>query len=315
MVSFAAWADDSGSCGENVTYTFVSSTGTLTISGTGAMGAMLHPWFDYKSAIDKIVIEEGVTMTSPEAFYGCYSLTSVVLPSTLVAIAPCTFESCSGLESISIPNSVLYIGSLAFARCTSLKNINIPSSVMMIGGGVFEEDTSLETIDVAEDNGSFVFDNGVLYSDDKTAILQVLAGVSGAFEIPNTVTSIGEDAFYGCSDLTSVTIPSSVISIGEHAFCFCTSLESITCEATTPPVCDGDITYSTKTKIYVPAESVDAYSKAYVWGSLNIQAMPTTDVVERAIAEKTGTQKIMRNGVVCIEAASGKYDLQGKKIK
>ena len=181
MMSFAAWADNSGSCGENVTYTFVESTGTLTISGTGAMGAMQHPWYDkgYKWAIKKIVIEEGVTRTSPEAFYGCYSLTSVVLPSTLVAISPCAFENCTALESVSIPNSVFYIGDLAFARCTSLKNINIPSSVTMIGGGAFVECTSLETLNVAKENDSFVFENGVLYSKDKTVIVQVLAACRG----------------------------------------------------------------------------------------------------------------------------------------
>ena len=340
MVSFAAWADDSGSCGENVTYTFVESTGTLTISGTGAMGAMQHPWYDkgYKWAIKKIVIGEGVTMTSPEAFYECYSLTSVVLPSTLIAIAPCTFESCTALESVSIPNSVLYIGDLAFARCTSLKNINIPSSVTMIGGGAFAENTSLETINVAKENDSFVFENGVLYSKDKTVIVQVLAGVSGAFEIPstvttieddafyecsgltsvsipNSVTTIGENAFYACSGLTSITIPNSVKSIGDDAFGFCTSLESITCEATTPPACDGDITYSTGTKIYVPAGSVEAYSGANVWGSLNVQAMPTTGVAERTIAEKAGAEKFMPNGFVYIEADGVKFGLSGNKLR
>lgn len=340
MVSFAAWADDSGSCGENVTYTFVESTGTLTISGTGAMGAMQHPWYDkgYKWAIKKIVIEEGVTRTSPEAFYGCYSLTSVVLPSTLVAISPCAFENCTALESVSIPNSVFYIGDLAFARCTSLKNINIPSSVTMIGGGAFAENTSLETINVAKENDSFVFENGVLYSKDKTVIVQVLAGVSGAFEIPstvttieddafyecsgltsvsipNSVTTIGENAFYACSGLTSITIPNSVTSIGDDAFGFCTSLESITCEATTPPACDGDITNRTGTKIYVPAGSVDAYSGTNAWGSLNVQVMPSTVVAERAIAEKAGAKKIMPNGFVYIEADGVKFGLSGNKLR
>ena len=99
-----------------------------------------------------------------------------------------------------------------------------------------------------------------LYSKDKTVIVQVLAGVSGAFEIPSTVTNIEDDAFYECSGLTSVSIPNSVTSIGDDAFGFCTSLESITCEAATPPACDGDITNRTGTKIYVPAGSVDAYS-------------------------------------------------------
>ena len=454
MVSFAAWADDSGSCGENVTYTFVESTGTLTISGTGAMGAMQHPWYDkgYKWAIKKIVIEEGVTWTSSEAFCECYSLTSVVLPSTLVAIAPCTFESCTALESVSIPNSVFYIGDLAFARCTSLKNINIPSSVTMIGGGAFVECTSLETLNVAKENNSFVFENGVLYSKDKTAISQVLSGVSGAFEIPstvtnidgafygcsnltsvtipNSVTSIGEDAFYDCSGLTSITIPNTVTNIGEYAFwgcsgltniaipstvtsfgegafwgcsgltsitipsaatsieedafhgcsgltsiaipstvtsigddafhgcsgltniaipnavtsigenafsgCSgltsatipssvttvgnfafwgCSSLESITCEATTPPTGGFYITDNIDAKIYVPAGSVDAYSGANGWGSLNVQAMPSTGVAERAIAGKAGAKKIMPNGFVYIEADGVKFGLSGNKLR
>ena len=185
----------------------------------------------------------------------------------------------------------------------------------MIGGGAFAENTSIETINVAKENNSFVFENGVLYSKDKTVIVQVLAGVSGAFEIPSTVTTIEDDAFYECSGLTSVSIPNSVTSIGDDAFGFCTSLESITCEATTPPACDGDITNRTGTKIYVPAGSVDAYSGTNAWGSLNVQVMPSTVVAERAIAEKAGAKKIIPIGVVYLEADGVKFGLSGNKLR
>jgi hypothetical protein len=121
---------------------------------------------------------------------------------------------------------VTSIGKLAFSRCSSLTSITIPSSVNSIADGAFAGCENLTQIQVALDNP--VYDS----RDNCNAIIETSSNtlISGCETtiIPNSVTSIGDAAFYGCNSLTSITIPSSVKSIGESAFYRCKSLTSIT---------------------------------------------------------------------------------------
>ena len=186
----------SGSCGANVTYTFDSTTGTLTISGTGKMkdydSSNKSPFYCNEN-IKSVIIKDGVTSIAGFAFYGCSSLASVTIPNSVTSIGWRAFYGCSSLTSITIPDSVTSIGWCAFYGCSSLASITIPDSVTGVGDYTFRGCTSLTSI-----------------------------------TIPDSVTSIGSYAFYGCSSLASITIPDSVTSIGRDAFYGCSSLASIT---------------------------------------------------------------------------------------
>ena len=247
----------SGTCGDNLTWSFDSATGTLTIQGSGGMDNFGYSWYDsrpwesVRDSIQKITIASGVTsignfaftdcsnlksVTIPSSvtairnyvFYRCSSLTSVTIPNSVTSIGDWAFQGCTSLTSVTIPNSVTEIGYYAFYYCASLTSVTIPNSVTSIGDGPFALCSSMTKINVASGNPNYCSDShGVLFNKSKTELIQCPGGYQGSYAIPSSVTSIGKRAFNGCTALTSVTIPSSVTSIGESAFSGCTSLASV----------------------------------------------------------------------------------------
>ncbi len=188
-------AETSGICGENITWIFDELTGTLIISGTGAMEEFNgdnRPWESDEDNIMKVVINNGITTIGDLAFAYCDSLTSVTMPDSVTTIGDYAFYSCTSLTNIIIPDSVITIGFVAFAFCESLTSVTIPNSVTTINASTFARCDSLINI-----------------------------------TIPDSVTLIGADAFNYCENLESVTIPNSVMFIGQLAFCGCTSLTDV----------------------------------------------------------------------------------------
>ena len=228
-------------------YTYeVDSDGTIIITDckeSSASGAITIPSeidgkpvtsigynaFSYCTGLTSITIPNSVTSIGTYAFYGCSGLTSITIPNSVTSIGDWAFHGCSGLTSITIPNSVTSIGGLAFHNCTGLTSITIPDSVTSIGGWAFNGCTGLTSINVASGNNYYSSNNGVLFNKKKTALIRYPEGKSQtSYTIPNSVTSIGNYAFCGCSGLTSITIPNSVTSIGNYAFWGCSGLTSIT---------------------------------------------------------------------------------------
>ena len=224
-------ADKSGSCGNNVSYTFFEETKTLVISGEGEMknytnlGGPLAPWFNYANKITSVVIEQGVTSIGNCSFWQCNKITSVSIASSVTSIGKSAFLNCNELTYVTIPNRVTLIGASAFSMCSSLTSLTIPSNVTSIGSEAFSSCSSLTNI-VVETRNTIYDSRNNCNAIIETSTNTLIAGCKNTL-VPNSVTSISSGAFRGCNGLTSFTLPNSVTSIGKYAFGGCNGLTSI----------------------------------------------------------------------------------------
>ena len=156
------------------------------------------------------------------------NITHFTIPNCVTTIGYEAFCGCSALQSIDIPNSVTSIGHCAFKGCSALKSIDIPSSVTVISDSAFANCSTLQNINVAKDNEHYTSIDGILFSKDLTTIFKLPIGKNlEKYQIPNSVTTIDNSAFWGCSSLKSIDIPNSITTIGNSAFWDCSSLKSI----------------------------------------------------------------------------------------
>ena len=228
-IASAAEVTDSGSCGENLTWT-LDTDGLLTISGTGEMEDYSSygnvPWNGLVDKINCVVIRNGVTSISYGAFVGCTGLTSVTIPNSVTSIGGGAFAYCTGLTSVTISDSVTSIDYDAFYGCTGLTSITVSG-----GNKKFDSRNNCNGIIETATNKLISGCKNTDIPDSVTSIAYgAFCGCTGltSITIPDSVTSIDNQAFAECSGLTSVTIPDSVTSIGDNAFRNCTGLARIT---------------------------------------------------------------------------------------
>ena len=186
----------------------------------------------------------GITNTSGVFFRDKSNLVKIILPNNLTSIERYAFQNCSSLTSITIPNSVTSIEYYAFYDCYSLSSITIPNSVMSIGEYAFYDCYALSLVTLTAPSVE-AFCNGqgnklLCYAGCHASRKIAINGeIITSITIPNSVTSIGEYAFYRCTSLTSITIPNSVTSIGDNAFSYCRALTSITIPNSVMSIGDG----------------------------------------------------------------------------
>ena len=229
-------------------------------------------------------ITDGVTRIDNYTFSYCHNLTSISIPNSVTSIGNHAFAWCGGQKTISLPNSITSIEDSAFWDNRALTEITIPDSVTQFGASILGACESLTAINSkysTADHRAMIVDGKLIafapYGLTSYTIPDSVTSIGkNAFSycydlasvtISNSVTSIGYCAFLYCDSLTSVTIPDSVTSIGENAFNYCSSLTSVYCKPTTPPTLSYSVFdyNAADRKIYVPAAAVDAYKAATRW--------------------------------------------------
>lgn len=182
--------------------------------------------------LTSVTLPSTITKFDSQIFRDCWKLKSVNIPEAITKLELYTFENCYSLEKIQLPKNLVEIGTGAFENCSSLTDIIIPKTVTRMSSDAFEGCSSLQSIVV--ESGNTVYDsrnncNAIINTSNN----QLLQGCNNSF-IPEGVTYIYYNAFKGMAGLKAIHIPASVENIGNQAFVGCSSLSSITVETGNP---------------------------------------------------------------------------------
>ena len=211
-------------------WAFEGCTGLTSVYFPASLTAIGVGAFEGCTGLKSLDLSSCTSLTTigSSAFYGCTGLTNLDLSgcTSLTTIGVDTFFHCSSLTSVSLPANLTQIDGRAFSYCTKLTSISLPANLTQIDGRAFYGCTGLTSLTIDSSNTTYKAEGNILYNKEGTT-LSLAAGGLTSVNIPETVTTIGECAFAGCTGLISISLPLHLTQIGRGAFSNCTGLTSI----------------------------------------------------------------------------------------
>ena len=291
-------------------YAFMDCSGLIDISIPETVSSIGFYAFGNCVSLTSMELPNSVTVIDDYAFYCCKGLPEIIFPDSLATIGHFAFEYCTGLTHITVPNAVTSIGGSAFEGCTALTSVTLGNSVADIGDHAFRDCIKLTSIIIPEpvtgmgygafdgctgiktltynaincetppDYSLWIFSDcpldTIIFGDKVQHIPHYLLAEQHQLKsvtIPNSVTSIGNNAFQRCSRLINVTIGWGVTSIGNLVFGGCSQLRDVICLAAVPPSMDGeffnDRNYYTQAVLHTLPDALEAYQSAPYWDNFS----------------------------------------------
>lgn len=224
-------------------------------------------------ALTNLILPDNSNTIDDGAFADCERLSVIAIPNNVVSFGQQTFKNCISLLRIPMPNQLTSIGSMAFMGCNGITEITIPASVSYLGDGIVKDCQNIERIDVETGNTNFTSKDGVLYTSSLDELLIYPVANDGEnYEVLESAARIAPFAFVNAQKLKHLTLPEIMASIGEDAFIGCTNLSTLQVRAIAPPVCDNDCFESvskTRCELQVPQGCYSYYWVAPVWSDFS----------------------------------------------
>lgn len=218
-------------------------------------------------------LPDNASIIEDYAFADCDRLSVISIPDGVKSFGVQSFRNDISLLRIPMPSGLISIKDYAFMGCNGISEITIPASVTNIGDGIVKDCQNISKINVAEGNNHFASEDGILYISNFDELLIFPVNYeTNSYAVKDGTKTIAPYAFVNSKKLNEVTLPSTLTNIGEDAFIGCVNLSSLQVKALNPPVCYNDCfeaVSKTRCELIVPKGCYSYYWIAPVWSDFN----------------------------------------------
>lgn len=238
----------------------ILSDDIYSLSADGVLTVVKDSSLSGDVVIPKAIKGRTVKAIGKEAFRDTTGIKSITLPDTVISIEEGAFRGCKDLIAVIIPDSVSLIGDLAFSDCTNLLSVSLPDSILEVGAGLFYGCEKLRAVKLPKYVKALK-----LYNDEKGFFENCTSLTS--IVLPESLITLGEEAFYGCSALETIELSAKLETIGKSAFYNCSKLTDVTLTASITRIAQHAFTNTAMTSIRYAANEADwnKISKCDFW--------------------------------------------------